>query len=58
MEAAIKERKVVESSNTDNHVSAWGALLAYQQDLSEPQNEWGRGSSAHWGARGHYWNNQ
>jgi len=42
-EAALKERKVVETSNTDDHESAWGAWPAYQQDLSEPQNEGGKG---------------
>ena len=38
-----KERsKKFETLNTDDHVSAWGARPAYQQDLSEPQNEGGR----------------
>ena len=39
-EVAMKEKLWI--SNTDDHVSAWGARPAYQQDLSEPQNEGGR----------------
>jgi len=56
-EVAMKERKVFKTSKTDNHVSAWGAWPAYQQDISEPQNEGGRRSGMCWGARGCDWNN-